>query len=179
MHFYLDNVDYQITLSTLNSEDDGVSIQLLKAELVAGQKKVVVEKIIRDGHVDYKISGEGPEMDDEAERKRFLSSWAVVVFGQIQRHNNEDGKQDDQMSRSLASFLQLYKHFFEPRLMSLLQEEALDRSENDEETDGFDSSDSSDDGNVITSSSKKRKHDEDFSNDDDGFLKREKKDQDS
>ena len=180
MHFYLNNVDYQITLSTLNSEDDGVYVQLLKAELVAGPKKVVLEKIVRDGHVDYKIHGEGPGMDDEAERKRFLRSWAVVVFGQFQRHINEDGNQDDQVSRSLGSFLQLFKHFFEPRLMSLLQEESLDHSENDEETDGsdFDSSDGSDDENAMISSSKKRNHDEDFSNDDDGFLKRVKKDQD-
>ena len=57
MHFYLNNIDYQITLSTLNSEDDGVYVQLLKAELVAGPKKAVLEKIVRDGHVDYKIHG--------------------------------------------------------------------------------------------------------------------------
>ena len=82
-------------------------------------------------------------MDDEAERKRFLRTWAMVVFGQLQRHANEMNgtDQDDQFKRSMTSFLQLYKHFFEPRLLSLLVENAetdalssdsgLDENDND------------------------------------------------
>ena len=130
------------SLSTTKSENDGVQAENYKAELKAGPKKVFLEKIHRDdGDVDYNIRGEGPGMDDEAERKRFLRTWAMVVYGQMQRHANEMNgtDQDDQLKRSLTSFLQLYKHFFEPRLLSLLVENA--------ETDAL-SSDSGLDENV-------------------------------
>lgn len=133
MEFSLNNVDYLISLSSTKSEDDGVSAKNYKAELKAGPKKVFLEKIYRDGDVDYNIRGEGPGMDDEAERKRFLRTWAMVVFGQLQRHAREMNgtDQDDQFKRSITSFLQLYKHFFEPRLLSLLEYDA--------ETDAFSS----------------------------------------
>ena len=133
MEFSLNDVDYIISLSSTKSEDGGVSAKHYKAELKAGPKKVFLEKIHRDGDVDYNMSGEGPGMDDEAERKRFLRTWAMVVFGQLQRHAREMNgtDQDDQFKRSITSFLQLYKHFFEPRLLSLLEYNA--------ETDAFSS----------------------------------------
>ena len=84
MEFSLNNVDYLINLSTSKSEENGVSAEKYKAELKAGPKKVFLEKIHRDGDVDYNIRGEGPGMDEEAERKRFLRTWAMVVFGQLQ-----------------------------------------------------------------------------------------------
>ena len=133
MEFSLDNVDYQINLSNTKSEDDGVTAERYKAELKAGPKKVVIEKTLNGGDVDYNIRGEGPGMDDEAERKRFLRSWALVVFGQIFEYLNifeiNDTDQDDQFKQTITSFLKLYKHFFEPRLLSLLGENP-DSSEN-------------------------------------------------
>ena len=124
MEFSLDNVVYQISLSNTKSEEDGVAAERYKAELKAGPKKVVLEKSINGGDVDYNILGEGPGMDDEAERKRFLRTWALVVFGQLQRHSREINgtDQDDQFKQSMTSFLKLYKHFFEPRLLSLISE---------------------------------------------------------
>ena len=124
MEFSLDNVDYQISLSNTKSEEDGVLAEKYKAELKAGPKKVVLEKTLNGGDVDYNIRGEGPGMDDEDERKRFLRTWALVVFGQIQRHSREINgtDQDDQFKQSMTSFLKLYKHFFEPRLLSLISE---------------------------------------------------------
>ena len=131
MEFSLDNVDYQISLSNTKSDGDGVPAERYKAELTAGPKKVVLEKILNGGDVDYSMRGEGPGMDDEAERKRFLRTWALVVFGQLQRHSREinGSDQDDQFMQSMTSFLKLYKHFFEPRLLSLLNENQ-DSSEN-------------------------------------------------
>ena len=124
MEFSLDNVDYQISLSNTKSEEDGVLAEKYKAELKAGPKKVVLEKTINGGDVDYNIRGEGPGMDDEAERMRFLRTWSLVVFGQLQRHSREINgtDQDDQFKQSMTSFLKLYKHFFEPRLLSLINE---------------------------------------------------------
>ena len=124
MEFSLDNVDYQISLSNTKSEEDGVLAEKYKAELKAGPKKVILEKTLNGGDVDYNIRGEGPGMDDEDERKRFLRTWALVVFGQIQRHSREINgtDQDDQFKQSMTSFLKLYKHFFEPRLLSLINE---------------------------------------------------------
>jgi len=118
MEFSLDNVDYQISLSNTKSEEDGVLAEKYKAELKAGPKKVILEKTLNGGDVDYNIRGEGPGMDDEDERKRFLRTWALVVFGQIQRHSREINgtDQDDQFKQSMTSFLKLYKHFFEPRV---------------------------------------------------------------
>ena len=60
-----------------------------------------------------------------------------------------ESDQDDQLKQSLTSFLKLYKHFFEPRLLSLLEENqeifgnATDSAET-AETDG---------GNTLTSDS--------------------------
>ena len=115
---------YQISISNTKSDEGGVAAERYKAELKAGPKKVVLEKTINGGDVDYNILGEGPGMDDEAERKRFLRTWALVVFGQLQRHSREINgtDQDDQFKQSMTSFLKLYKHFFEPRLLSLISE---------------------------------------------------------
>ena len=46
--------------------------------------------------------------------------------------------QDDQLKQSLTSFLKLYKHFFEPRLLSLLEEnqESFKNDTDSAETDG-------------------------------------------
>ena len=147
MEFSLDNVDYKISLSSTKSEDDGISSQRYKAELKAGPKIVVLEKILLDGETVYDIHGEGPGMDDEAERKRFLQNWAVVVIGQLQRHAREmnETDQDDQLKQSLTSFLKLYKHFFEPRLLSLLEE--------NQESFKNDTDSAETDGNTLTSSS--------------------------
>ena len=162
MEFSLNNVDYKISLSSTKSEDDGISSKRYKAELKAGPKIVVLEKILLDGETVYDIHGEGPGMDDEAERKRFLRAWAMVVFGQLQRHAREmDGTdQDDQFKRSIRSFLQLYKHFFEPRLLSLLEENAetdalssdsgMEENDNDAAETDASSSDSGIDENVST-----------------------------
>ena len=130
MAFNLNNVNYQISLSNTKSEDDGVIAQRYKAELQAGPKKVILEKILQDGDVQYTINGEGPGMDNEDERKRFLRTWAGVVIGQLHRHAREmnETDQNDQFKQSITSFLKLYKHFFEPRVLSLLQEENLDSS---------------------------------------------------
>ena len=140
MEFSLNNVEYKISLSSTKSEDDGISSQRYKAELKAGPKIVVLEKILLDGETVYDIHGEGPGMDDEAERKRFLQNWAVVVIGQLQRHAREmnETDQDDQLKQSLTSFLKLYKHFFEPRLLSLLEEnqESFKNDTDSAETDG-------------------------------------------
>ena len=150
MEFSLNNVDYKISLSSTKSEDDGISSQRYKAELKAGPKIVVLEKILLDGETVYDIHGEGPGMDDEAERKRFLQTWAVVVIGQLQRHAREmnESDQDDQLKQSLTSFLKLYKHFFEPRLLSLLEEnqEIFGNATDSAET-------AETDGNTLTSDS--------------------------
>ena len=174
MEFSLNNVNYIISLATTKSEDDGVQAENYKAELKAGPKKVFLEKIHRDVDVDYNIRGEGPGMDDEAERKRFLRTWALVVFGQLQRHANEMNgtDQDDQFKRSMTSFLQLYKHFFEPRLLSLLVEKAetnnplssdsgLDENVNDAAETDESSSDSGIDENVPALNSDARAHGDD------------------
>ena len=170
MEFSLNNIDYLISLSSTKSEDNGVLAINYKAELKAGPKKVFLEKFHRDNNVDYNIRGEGPGMDDEAERKRFLRAWAMVVFGQLQRHAREmDGTdQDDQFKRSIRSFLQLYKHFFEPRLLSLLEENAetdalssdsgMEENDNDAAETDASSSDSGIDENVSTLNSDVRVH---------------------
>ena len=46
--------------------------------------------------------------------------------------------QDDQLKQSLTSFLKLYKHFFEPRLLSLLEENtgSFGNDTNSAKTDG-------------------------------------------
>ena len=178
MEFSLNNVDYLISLSTSKSEENGLSAEKYKAELKAGPKKVFLEKIHRDdGNVDYNIRGEGPGMDDEAERKRFLRTWAMVVFGQLQRHANEMNgtDQDDQFKRSMTSFLQLYKHFFEPRLLSLLVQDAetdnlssdsgLDENDNDATETDESSSDSGIDENGPTLNSDARAHGRDDADD--------------
>ena len=183
MEFSLNNVDYLISLSTTKSEEGGVSAEKYKAELKAGPKKVFLEKIHRDGVVDYNIRGEGPGMDDEAERKRFLRTWAMVVFGQLQRHANEMNgtDQDDQLKRSMTSFLQLYKHFFEPRLLSLLVEnaetDALSSDSGLDENDAAETDESSSDSGIdenvpaLTSDARANGRDDDSStsseNDDD------------
>ena len=118
MKFSLNNVSYKISLSSTKSENNGISSLKTNAKLKAGPKRVVLEKILLDGEtVRDDIHGEGPGMDDETERKRF----AVVVIGQLQRHAREMNE-TDQLKQSLTSFLKLYKQFFKPRLLSLLEE---------------------------------------------------------
>ena len=121
MKFSLNNVSYKISLSSTKSENNGISSLKTNAKLKAGPKRVVLEKILLDGEtVRDDIHGEGPGMDDETERKRF----AEVVIEQLQRHAREmnETEQDDQLKQSLTSFLKFYKDFFEPRLLSLLEE---------------------------------------------------------
>ena len=151
MEFSLNNVDYKISLSSINdSEDDGNSFQRYKTELKAGPKIVVLENILLDGETgvyDIHIHCEGPGMDDEAERNRFLKNWVMVVIDQLQRHAREmnETDQDDQLKQSLTSFLKLYKHFFEPRLLSLLEE--------NQGSFGNDTDSAETDGNTLTSNS--------------------------
>ena len=147
IEFSLINVDYKISLSSAKSENDGISSQRYKAELRAGPKIVVLEKILLDGETVYDIHGEGPGMDDEAERNSFLKNWVLVVIGQLQRHAREmnETDQDDQLKQSLTSFLKLYKHFFEPRLLSLLEE--------NQGSFGNDTDSAETDGNTLTSNS--------------------------
>ena len=128
MEFSLNNVDYKISLRSKNRyEDDGNSFQGYQTELIAGPKKVFLYNILLDGETEVYynyIHGEGPGMDDEAERNRFLKNWVMVVIDQLQRHAREmnETEQDDQLKQSLTSFLKFYKDFFEPRLLSLLEE---------------------------------------------------------
>ncbi len=56
MEFSLDNVDCQISLSNTKSEEGGVAAERYKAELKAGPKKVVLEKTINGGDVDYNFT---------------------------------------------------------------------------------------------------------------------------
>ena len=146
MKFSLNNVSYKISLSSTKSENNGISSLETNAKLRAGQKRVVLEKILLDGEtVRDDIHGEGPGMDDETERKRF----AMVVIGQLQRHAREMNE-TDQLKQSLTSFLKLYKQFFKPRLLSLLEEnqESLTSNSGADVRDGDeDSQTSSDDEN--------------------------------
>ena len=146
MKFSLNNVSYKISLSSTKSENNGISSLKTNAKLKAGPKRVVLEKILLDGEtVRDDIHGEGPGMDDETERKRF----AEVVIEQLQRHAREMNE-TDQLKQSLTSFLKLYKQFFKPRLLSLLEEnqESLTSNSGADVRDGDeDSQTSSDDEN--------------------------------
>ena len=134
MKFSLNNVSYKISLSSTKSENNGISSLETNAKLRAGQKRVVLEKILLDGEtVRDDIHGEGPGMDDETERKRF----AEVVIEQLQRHAREMNE-TDQLKQSLTSFLKLYEQFFKPRLLSLLEENtgSFGNDTNSAKTDG-------------------------------------------
>ena len=124
MQFTRDNVDYKISYSKMNSgsREDGVSIQSLKANFEAGQKKLGFDVIDQDGHLDYSFNGDGPGMDDENERIRFLESWTFLFS-------------DDQVSLHL---IHLYHH-----TMALLSDGKFE-SDFDSDSDSSDESDDSD-----------------------------------
>ena len=91
----------------------GVLALFHNAELKAGPKEVFLEKIHRDNDMDYTIYGEGPGMDDEAEKKGFLSDWVTEVCGLLQGHTSYINESDFHFQ--YRAFIQLWKHFFEPR----------------------------------------------------------------
>ena len=127
MQFTRDNVDYKISYSKMNSgrREDGVSIQSLKANFEAGQKKLGFEVIDQDGHLDYSFNGDGPGMDDENERIRFLESWTFLFLDNL----------DNQVS---LHFIHLYRH-----TMALLSDGKFE-SDFDSDSDNSDESDDSD-----------------------------------
>ena len=85
--FSVDGVTYSMNMHHENDEYAlGEQVEIAKAEIGAGPKKITMEKKnYAEGSgrvVEYQITGEGPELEDEDECRAFLAECILVVVVQ-------------------------------------------------------------------------------------------------
>ena len=133
--FSVDGVTYSMNMHHENDEYAlGEQIEISKAEISAGPKKIIMEKITTEGSLiaEYKITGEGPELADEEECKSFLAECILVVVVQQFCFSLQEDQDDiflyegaeisGKCIASINNFMALFHRYFVEEISEVMDE---------------------------------------------------------
>ena len=135
--FSVDGVTYSMNMHHENDEYAlGEQVEIAKAEIGAGPKKITMEKKnYAEGSgrvVEYQITGEGPELEDEDECRAFLAECILVVVVQqfcfsLQENQDdiflyEGAEISGKCIASINNFMNLFHKYFVEEISEAMDE---------------------------------------------------------